>query len=193
MNLNKLNTPKSSFYSCEKDAENIINRLFVTYPKLGEELKRLLVVNAKDALDNPNQKYSEMIKEITVKDIIEGNYFSLTPKVKLKEHEEEKSYVILAFDNFSPTNNPEYRDCSISFDILCPTDHWDLGNYRVRPLKIAGIIDGILNNSKLSGIGTLNFISLEELIINNDLAGYTLMYRAVHGNDDNLPDGDYLC
>jgi hypothetical protein len=42
----------------------------------------------------------------------------------------------------------------VNFDIICHTRHWDIGNYRMRPLKIAGYIDGILNNCKLSGIGT---------------------------------------
>ena len=47
-----------------------------------------------------------------------------------------------------------------------------------------GYIDGLLNNEKLSGIGTLNFMGANELILNQDLTGYTLMYRAIHGSDD---------
>ena len=69
-------------------------------------------------------------------------------------------------------------------DILCHTDYWDLGNYRLRPLKIAGFIDGILNNCKLSGIGTLNFIGCNELVLSENLSGYCLMYAATHGADD---------
>ena len=42
----------------------------------------------------------------------------------------------------------------VNFDIICHTDYWNLGDYRLRPLKIAGYIDGILNKSKLTGIGT---------------------------------------
>ena len=76
--------------------------------------------------------------------------------------------------------------CTITFDIICYTDYWDIGNYRLRPLKIAGYIDGILNNAKLSGIGTFNFIGCNELILNETLAGYTLSYRAIHGNDDKI-------
>ena len=104
----------------------------------------------------------------------------------MSEHENVKSFVILSFDNFSPTSNPEYRDCTVSFDILCPTEYWDLGNYQLRPMKIMGIIDGILNKARLSGIGTLEFMGAQELIVSEDIAGYTLIFRAVHGNDDNL-------
>jgi hypothetical protein len=62
-----------------------------------------------------------------------------------------------------------------------------MGNYRLRPLKICGYIDGILNNTKLSGIGTFQFAGCNELILDENLSGYTLIYRAVHGSDDKIP------
>ena len=74
----------------------------------------------------------------------------------------------------------------MSFDIICHTDYWDLGNYALRPLKIAGIIDGILDDCKLSGIGTFQFMGLNQLVLSEDLSGYTLMFEATHGNDDRL-------
>ena len=62
-----------------------------------------------------------------------------------------------------------------------------MDNYQIRPLKIAGYIDGLLNNTHLSGIGTFNFVGCNELLLDENLSGYTLMYRAVHGHDDMLP------
>ena len=175
---------KSSFLSCEKDAETIIKKLLVTSKPYSDELKRLLVINTKDCLDNSNENYKKIIENTSVKDLIEEKYITLVPKIKMKEHEKVKSYIILTFDNFIPTSNPEFRDCTIHFDILCHTDYWDLGDFRVRPIKIAGIIDGILNKTKLSGIGTLQFSGMTELILNEDLAGYTLTYVATHGDED---------
>ena len=64
-----------------------------------------------------------------------------------------------------------------------------MDNYQIRPLKIAGYIDGILNNAHLTGIGELKFRSCTEMILDNELAGYSLTYEAVHGNDDRL-EGD---
>lgn len=183
---NRLDTLKSSFLSCEKDAETIIKKLFVSSGEQGEALKRLLVVNTKDCLDNPNQKYDEAMKKLSVKELLEGKYITLVPRIQFKEHEEVKSHIVISFDQFSETNNPEFRDCVISFDILCHTDSWDLGDYRMRPLKIAGIIDGILNNTKLSGIGELNFLSCRQIVLNEELSGYTLLYVATHGGDDRV-------
>ena len=183
---------KSSFLSCEKDAETIIRKLFIESQPYSNELKRLLVINTKDCLDNSNLNYAKIVENIKVKDLMEGNYFTLVPKLKMKEHEEVKSYIVMSFDHFAPTiSNPQYRDRAITFDIICPTDYWDLGDYKLRPLKIAGIIDGILDDCRLSGIGTLQFSSMHELIVDENLAGYSLMFAAVNGNDDNLPpEGD---
>lgn len=54
----------------------------------------------------------------------------------------------------------------------------------MRPAKIAGYIDGLLNRSRLTGIGTLQFAKGEEIIINETWAGYSLTYWAIHGSDD---------
>ena len=177
---------KSSFLSCEKDAETIIKKLFVSSKPYSDDLKRLLIINKKDCLDKSNENYQKIIENTSVKELIEEKYITLIPKIKMKEHEEIKSYIVLSFDNFIPTSNPEYRDCTVSFDIFCHTDYWDLGDYKLRPVKIMGIIDGLLNNSKLSGIGTLQFLGSSEIVVNEEISGYTLMFQATHGNDDNL-------
>lgn len=179
---------KSSFLSCEKDIETILRKLFIESQPYSEELIRLLVINTKDCLDNiENSVYNKKVKEMSLGKLREDGYIKLEPKINMGEHEDIKSYIILSFDNFVETSNPEYRDCTISFDILCHTDYWDIGNYRIRPLKIAGYIDGILNNAKLSGIGELNFLGCNELVLDENLSGYTLMYTATHGNDDRIP------
>ena len=177
---------KSSFLSCEKDAETIIKHLFVTSKPYSDDLKRLLVINTKDCLDSSNENYRKIVENTSVKELLEENYITLVPRIKMKEHEEVKSYIILSFDNFESTSNPEYRDFSISFDILCNTDYWYLGDYQLRPLKIAGIIDGILDGARLSGIGELEFAGGRQLILSNELSGYTISYVATHGNDDKL-------
>jgi len=62
-----------------------------------------------------------------------------------------------------------------------------MDDYQIRPLKIAGYIDGILNKAKLTGIGELNFMGCNELVLDEVLSGYTLSYRAIHGSDDKIP------
>lgn len=178
----------SSFLSMEKDFETILKRLFIQSYPYSEQLIRLLVINNKDCLDNTESEvYKEVLAKTDLHTLIRDGYIKLAPKIRMPEHEEVKAYIIMSVDNFTPNdNNDYYRDHMISFDIICHIDQWDLGNYRIRPLKIAGYIDGLLNNAKLSGIGTIDFVGCKELILNEDLAGYTLTYRTINGNDDRL-------
>ena len=178
---------KSSFLSCEKDCNTIIRKLFVESRPYSDELKKLLVINTKDCLTNTDsQIIKDKIKEMTPAKLYQDGYIRLVPKLIMPDHEEIKSYIILTFDNFYETDNPQFRDCTVHFDILCHTDYWDLGNFQLRPLKIAGYIDGILNNTKLSGIGTLQFNNCKELLLDENLSGYTLTYIATHGSDDSI-------
>lgn len=182
----------SSFLSCEKDTETIIRKLFVDSKPYSDILKRLLLINTSDCLnDMTNQSYIDKIKNTSIKDLREQGYIRLEPKIKLKENEEVKSYLVISFDNFTPNaTNPQFRDCVVMIDIICHTDYWDVGNFRLRPLKIAGYIDGILNGCKLSGIGTFQFMGCNEVVLGGELSGYCLMYAATHGSDDIIPEAD---
>lgn len=185
---------KSSFLSCEKDTEAIIKKLFVENHPYSEILKGLLVINTPDVLTasgdlNNNPAYQKKLSEMTVGQLRKQGYIRLKPKLKFGENNEVKSYIIITFDGFTPTKeNDYYRDCVVMIDVICHTDYWDLGNFRLRPFRIAGIIDGILNNSKMSGLGSLQFMGCNEIVLSEELAGYCLTYAAVHGVDDALEE-----
>ena len=184
----RTNTFNSSFMSCEKDIETILKKLFVESQPYSNMLKRLLVINTKDCLENDSEAVTDIINNCSLSKLVKEGYIKLEPKIQFEEHEEVKAYIVISLDNFtSNSTNEYYRDCTVNFDVICYTDYWNIGNYRLRPLKIAGYIDGILNEAKLSGIGTFNFLGCNELILDERLSGYTLSYRAIHGNDDNLP------
>ena len=154
----------SSFLSCEKDLETILRRLFVESQPYSDDLKRLLVINTKDCLDNKTSEvYRNAIKDMSLAKLREKGYIKFEPKIKMPEHEEVKSYLLFSFDNFKTNRqNPQFRDCNV-------------------------YIDGILNNARLSGIGTFQFLGCNELVLDETLSGYTLSFEAIHGTDDVLP------
>lgn len=185
---------KSSFLSCEKDFETILRKLFVESKPHSEELIRLLTINQPDCLTNKTSEvYKQQIQKFSVlSKLKEEGYIRFSPEIKHPEHEEIKSYIILSIGNFSQNaTNPEFRDCVVHFDIICHTDAWEMNNYCVRPLKIAGYIDGILNETKLSGIGTFQFLGCDRMLIGPGLAGYSLLFKAIHGGEDTYK-GDVL-
>lgn len=180
----------SSFLSVEKDIALILRKLFFENQPQNRELLRLLLIPNKDCLSNlTDERYKEKVRNATLQSLMEEGYIKLAPKIAMPEHEKVKSYIIISFDNFSPNaKNPQFRDCTIHFDIICHTDYWQMNDYEIRPLKIVGYIDGILNNAKLTGIGELNFMGWNELVLDEVLSGYTLSYRAIHGSDDRISD-----
>ena len=185
MQRNGLPPIQSSFLSCDKDTELILNRLFVDGKQYSRWLKRLLIINNKDCLDKNITKYDDIVDKFSVADLFNKQYIRTTPRLELNEHEDVQSYILLNFDNFTTNSvNNQFRDCIINFDIICHTKQWDLNDLRVRPLMIAGYIDGILNLGKLSGVGETVFLGCNELILDQNLAGYTLSYQVVHFSED---------
>lgn len=163
----------SSFLSLEKDMGLIVRKLLED-----EQLKKMLFYKTKDCLEQP-----ELTQQQTYSLI--GNQIKIVPKTEI--HKEGKPVILISFDNFIPNStNPEFRDNYIIFDIFCPFDIWEMGDFRLRPYKIAGRLDARLNNKKLTGIGTLHFISGNNLVVNNELAGISLTYAAIHGKDDEI-------
>jgi len=68
------------------------------------------------------------------------------------------NYLIINFDVFTPSGNPEFRDNLIEFDIICHYDQWHLKDFSLRPYKIAAELDSLLDKKKLTGIGELHFM-----------------------------------
>jgi DNA-binding XRE family transcriptional regulator len=65
---------KSSFQSVEKDIEIILRKLFVENKPLSDDLKKLLIINTKDCLDEVNaSKYKILIDNMKLKDLREEN------------------------------------------------------------------------------------------------------------------------
>lgn len=175
---------KSTFLSCETDQETIWRKLFVESRPYSDKLKKLLIINTADCLDEEQVQYQEIINNYNLQDLKDKQYIKNVPKLEFGEHEEVKAYILLEFDDFIPTSNPHYRDCTITFSIICHLDYWELDDYKLRPYQIAGYIDGMLNETKLSGIGTLQFMGASELVMNEYLGGIVLRYIATHGRPD---------
>jgi len=93
--------------------------------------------------------------------------------------------VIISLDNFEPQQgSTAFRRAMLSFDILCPFEYWNLGDFKLRPYSIAGEIDAMINKSTVQGIGIASFIGGKQLLLGNDLGGLTLYYTVEAFDDD---------
>lgn len=175
---------QASFLSCEKDTETIINKLFVKSKPYSDVLKKLLIIDQPDCLDPNKSEYQRIINEFSIHKMKEERYLLFVPRIEYLINEKFKSQILIEFDDFTPTGNDHYRDCIISFTIISPLVKWELDDYKLRPIQIAGYIDGILNGTRLTGIGTLNFIGAGQIVLDEEHAGMVVRYIATHGDDD---------
>ena len=164
---------KSSFLSVDKDLSLIVNKLLTN-----DKLCKLLYYTQPDCLKADNLTMKEKYSLI-------NNQIKIVPKINITQT--CPIQILIRMDGFVPNNqNPEFRDCAVIFHVLCHPDHWNLGDFALRPYKIVGEIDAMLNKQKLTGIGTLNFLGCDDLTLNDDLIGLTLGYAAIHGIEDNI-------
>ena len=170
MRIDGYHIPKSSFLSMEKDTGIIINEILKN-----NRLKKLLYYTTSDAMEKPNLTEDESLSLL-------GTNIKIVPKLYVDGS--VLNYVLINFDNFTPSENPEFRDNTVQFDIVCHFDQWNLRDYALRPYKIAGEIDSMFNLKKLTGIGYLEFVGATQIVLTDEFAGLCLMYRTVHGGED---------
>ena len=164
---------KSSFLSLEKDFALIANKIMSD-----QDLLKMLYYTQPDCLQADDLTGIEIVSML-------HKQIKIVPKIDIDT--DCPNYIIISFDNFTPNKkNPEFMDCTINFDIFCHPDHWNMGNFALRPYKIAGRINKLFNNQKLTGIGDVNLVSGNNLILNNQLMGLSLIYQAIHGIEDEI-------
>lgn len=162
---------KSSFLSIEKDLKTIIEKILDN-----QDLLKLLYYTDRNCMSKPDVTMEQALTMIG-KQIRIVPYYEVLPDCP--------NYIIVTMDNFTPNDtNPKFRDCMINISILCHPDHWNLGDFKLRPFKILGELDKCLDNEHLSGIGTVQFAGTENIVFNNDIMGVVALYSAVHGSDD---------
>ena len=171
MKVQNYTYPKSSFLSMEKDMEIITSTMMKN-----DRLKKLLYYNTKDCLDKPNLTEEQNIEMF-------GKNIKLVPKLYVDGS--VQNYIIVSFDNFTPNaTNPEFRDNIIEFDIICHFDQWQLKDFQLRPYRIAAELDSVFDGTHLTGIGELEFLGANQMILTDEYAGLCLMYAAIHGEED---------
>lgn len=163
--------PKSSFLSAEKDMGLIVNMIMKN-----ERLKKMLHYTTRDCLNKPNLTQDETYE-------LFGKNIKIVPKLYVDGS--VLNYIIVSFDNFSKNaSNPEFRDNIIEFDIICHFDQWHMKDFELRPYKIAAELDSMFDGKHLTGIGELEFLGANQMILTDEYAGLCVMYQAVHGEED---------
>lgn len=163
--------PNSGFLSTEKDMGIIVNAIMKN-----DRLKKMLYYTTTDCLNRPKLTQEQTLDMF-------GKQIKIVPKLYVDGS--VMNYIIVSFDNFTlNATNPEFRDNIIEFDIICHFDQWHMKDFELRPYKIAAELDSMFNDKHLTGIGTLQFLGANQMILTDEYAGLCLMYQAIHGEED---------
>ena len=147
MKIENYHPPKSAFLSVNKDMRLLVDKFLSN-----DRLCKLLHYTDRDALEHQKLTDEEKIA-------LFGKEIKTVPKLYVDKS--VLNYIIISFDNFIESGNPEFRDNIIEFDIIC---HFD--------------------NQRLTGIGLIEFLGANQIILNDEFAGLCLMYKTYHGEED---------
>lgn len=101
----------------------------------------------------------------------------IIPKI-YDDSTEKMSYITAIFDDFVVNQlNPQFKVSTVRFDIACPYDEWLLNDHSLRPYLLMQEIDIMFNQSKLAGIGNLQFYRADNLTLSPWIGGYSMRYK----------------
>ena len=143
---------------------NIANKLMQN-----QRLCRLLKYQVRDPFD---EKY----EDVDGIDLL-NKQIMIVPKI-FDNSTEKTSYIVAIFSNFR-TNiiNPDFKLSTVRFDIACPYDEWVLNDKSLRPYLMMQEIDDMFNGASMEGIGTLQFVRAESIVLTPQIGGYSMLYE----------------
>lgn len=140
-----------------------------------EKIKKLLYNDSNNAL---NIELEESIKV--------DDYILLSPFYNLlKDNNYSKNSVIsIKLKSINNDNEDNILFGSINISIVTNVDKWNLINNKIRPLEIANEIIKTINNKKFNVSNPLSFVSMNEIIYDEKIVGYDLIFNITDGKGE---------
>lgn len=158
---------ENNFLAIPKDWKKIVEKILTN-----EKFLKLLYYKSKDALKLPNLSEAEKERLIN-KNILSHPY--------IPSEDEVENYIQILFDNFTQNQvNPQYVDNMIVITLLCHKYTWILEDWNLRLYTMANEVMNMLNNKKLTGIGTVQFVTASAFVPNSSVFGLTMTFMVIN-------------
>ena len=144
---------------------NIANKLMQN-----QRLCRLLKYPVRDPFDKEKYKDVDGVSLL-------NKQIMIIPKI-FDDSTEKTSYIVAIFSNFITNSmNPDFKLSTVRFDVACPYDEWVLDDRSLRPYLMMQEIDDMFNGAQMVGIGTLQFVRAESIVLTPQIGGYSMLYQ----------------
>ena len=119
--------------------------------------------------------FSSEYEDVDGSDLL-NNQIIVVPKIP-DESSRICSYVVIMFgQTFINPANTDFNIIDLQLQIICPFEEWILDSSSLRPYLLANELDKMFNGTTLTGLGKLNFVKSEPLVLSSQLGGYILHY-----------------
>ena len=98
-------------------------------------------------------------------------------KPKVNPNECTEAFVVVSIPNFEPGDNVDFNDATVAIDVICPIDKWLIDDICPRPYKIMERVYDCLQSSRVTGIGTMEFISCSQNVIYEDVTDHQMVFQ----------------
>lgn len=136
------------------------------------EVRKMLLVDTKNALEAPEPEFSEATDHIVVSAV-----FDIT-----EPPFDKNTIMTVVLHRATYDSESVVTSGMVKINILTRSELWELKNRKIRPLEIANRIVAILNNKKVSVSHKLYFSSIELAILNDDVNGYSVIFFIEEGS-----------
>ena len=144
---------------------NIANKLMSN-----QRLCRLLKYQVRDPFNT--EKYADVDGVSLL-----NKQIMIVPKI-FDDSTEKTSYVVAIFSGFTVNQlNVDYKLSTVRFDVACPYDEWVLNEQSLRPYLMMQEIDNMFNGAQMAGIGTLQFVRADSIVLTPQIGGYSMLYQ----------------
>lgn len=159
--------------------------MFERIEKLPFEVKRLLLNNEtiRKLLGNDSNNALNMDAPSTK---VINHYITTYPVFEFENKEDytQHGMINVYITTIESDHEFEANYAVLRINIVYNVDKWELINNKIRTLSISDEVVKELNGVKFSVSNTLEFDSLNELILNKQLVGYALLFKIIDGNDE---------
>lgn len=153
--------------NCKEIGENL--QLIMKRLIANDNLVKYLYYTDSDPLNNAAltdaQKQTEIFEKL----------IRITPRVGADET--AHSIVVIRVTNGTKTDNKEFRDLTISVEVLVPMTQWIIKGTNLRPFAILGEIQESLEGKTVNGLGKMSGGDFSLAFLTEEMSCYEMIFE----------------